>query len=333
MNNSKEPDSVCFTGPLFLIGMPRSGTKLLRGLLNEHPGIGIPSFETEFFPYWIAHWQEFGDLSVKANFMQFYSGMLKVPYFNYCVLEGKLIDGNAWFEGCHFFTPAGVFEALVRHDAGAKFATNKIWGDKSPSYIAYLPLLKQQFPEAKFVHIIRDVRDYCMSIHYAWRKNMVRAAQRWTDDVEEARQAAQAFPADYMELRYEDLLNDPESELKRICVFLDLPYDERMLHLTKATENIGATIGEKAVVRTNQKKYEKGMSLVLRNKIEAIAGSTLGSLGYPVGTHAGSRRVSPAKMLFYKSQDGFNLLWTTIKRIGLVETAKYVYGALIISRK
>ena len=202
MNQDVKRHSRGFAGPLFIIGMPRSGTKLLRGLLNEHPRIGIPISETEFFPYWIAHWQEFGDLSKKENFVRFYKRMLSAPYFICYRRDGKLIDADLWFEWCHNFSPAGVFEALVRHDAGVEFTSDHIWGDKSPSYTTNMTLLKHHFPDAKFVHIIRDVRDYCLSINRAWGKHMLRAAQRWVYGVEGAISAAQAFPADCMQLRY-----------------------------------------------------------------------------------------------------------------------------------
>ena len=62
-----------FQGPLFVVGMPRSGTKLLRGLLNEHSRIGIPLNETEFLPHWLRSWTERGDLSEPAAFERFYA--------------------------------------------------------------------------------------------------------------------------------------------------------------------------------------------------------------------------------------------------------------------
>mgnify|MGYP000529984615 CR=1 FL=1 len=61
-------DQVKFKGPLFIVGMPRSGTKLLRDLLNQHPKIHIAEIETHFLPFWFSQWKEFGDLSEKENF-------------------------------------------------------------------------------------------------------------------------------------------------------------------------------------------------------------------------------------------------------------------------
>ena len=76
-----------FAGPVFLVGMPRSGTKLLRGLLNEHSRVGIPLAETEFMPHWHAQWDRFGDLSEPARFSAFYQEVTGSAYFTYLAEE------------------------------------------------------------------------------------------------------------------------------------------------------------------------------------------------------------------------------------------------------
>ena len=87
----------------------------------------------------------------------------------------------------------GVFEALIRHDSDAR--PDGVWGDKSPNYRAHLPLLRQLWPEARFIHIIRDARDVCLSSHKAWKKAVLRNAQRWTDEVRACRRDGQALQA------------------------------------------------------------------------------------------------------------------------------------------
>ena len=333
MTSVNNDQSLEFAGPVFLTGMPRSGTKLLRGLLNEHPRISIPDFETEFFPYWVKNWAKFSDLSIKSNFNIFYADMLKIPYFIYCKNNGVLIKLDDWYDSCKMFTPAGVFEALLRHDVKANFDTNIIWGDKSPSYIISLDLIKQQFPDAKFIHIIRDVRDYCLSINHAWNKSMPRAAQRWCESIEMAQNIAKSFPDDYIEVFYENLLDNPELEAKRICSFLNIPYDSSMLKISRPTENIGSTKGASSVVSGNKMKYEKNMPLSMRNKIEAISFEMLRKLGYPVSDTTQSIKLTKLEMAIYKYMDGYNLLVSTIKRIGPIATFKYVFGSLIISNK
>jgi len=333
MNNKNILQSNDFTGPIFLIGMPRSGTKLLRGLLNEHSTIAIPAFETEFFPYWVTHWESYGDLSNRELFKTFYSEVMKIPYFLYCKNEDEVIDEEVWYKNCQDYTVAGVFEALIRHDANAPINTNIIWGDKSPSYITSLELIKEHFPDAKFIHIIRDVRDYCLSINHAWKKNMIRAAQRWNDYVHNAREISCQFENDYIELRFEDLLDAPDIELKKICHFLGLEFEASMLSLSKPSENVGAASGYKSVIKSNQKKYEQAMSIKVRSKIEGIAGNTLKTLNYSMTSNVPPYRVSDKKMYFYKMLDGVNLMMTTIKRIGVNKAIRYILGAFIITRK
>lgn len=313
--------------------MPRSGTKLLRSLLSEHSRIAIPPFETEFFPYWVAHWSKFGDISDYSKFKKFYTAMLKFPYFIYCESAGKLIDSRKWFEVCHDYSPAGVFEALVRHDVMSLSIKEKtLWGDKSPSYINHLPLLKSHFPVAKFIHIVRDVRDYCLSINKAWGKNMMRAAQRWVDCIEGVKLVSKYFPSDYLEIRYEDLLNKPESELRNICFFLDIQFDSRILHLSATSENIGDAKGQVEIMKDNKGKYKKKMKSVLQKHIEAIAGSLLTSLDYPVVYPSKTQRLSKNEMFFYKVLDGVNIAYTSVKRRGLLEAVRLTTGALKINR-
>src|SRR3712207_7075395 len=104
------------------------------------------------------------------------------------------------------FGPAEVFEALVRHDVGAPRGSDLIWGDKSPMYTEHIGLLAELYPQARFIHIVRDARDCCLSAHNAWRKNMVRWAQRWAEGVTKARADGRRIPDRYLEIRYEDLL-------------------------------------------------------------------------------------------------------------------------------
>jgi len=328
---NKESRVSNFNGPLFIVGMPRSGTKLLRGLLNEHPRIRIPSIETEFIPHWKHHWSSFGDLSNPTMFKKFYKEASKTPYFIYMKEMNKMIEERVWFEYCKNFTLQEIFEALIRHDANIDYNLKKIWGDKSPSYIRHLPLLKENFPDARFIHIIRDVRDYCLSINKAWGKNMIRAAQRWVDDVQKCKNDSKAFSQDYIELRFEDLLKNTEQELKRICHFLDLEFNQNMLSLSKPTENIGSAKGVKEIVTGNQGKYLDQMKISVQNQIECIAAPTLKSHGYAVNYSNRAHQVSRIRMLCYQIIDGINLVKSTINQRGLLGSLVFCWKSFKIS--
>ena len=294
-----------FEGPLFVVGMPRSGTKLLRGLLNEHSRIGIPLNETEFLPHWLRLWSSFGDLSNEVVFAAFYEEVIGSIYFVHRLEEhGQRISAADWHARCTDFTPAAVFEALLRHDA--EVDPGAIWGDKSPGYLAHLPLLKEAFPAARFVHIIRDARDYCMSMKQAFGKSTTRAAQRWQDRIALVRAQSAAFDGDYIEVRYEDLVGQPEPHLRRLCDFLGLPFEPGMLTLSRATENIGSAKGERRIEATNTEKWRTQMPDRQRVLVERLAGEVLRSLDYPV-TETGRCQVSRPHMLALQAYDGLQL--------------------------
>ncbi len=298
-----------FIGPLFIVGMPRSGTKLLRSLLNQHPKIKIAGNETEFLPHIVENWSHFGDLSEYPKFLLFYNKIIKYRYFiNREKEHGQLIDKNAWFKSCRAYTPEGVFEALIRNDTACDYDSQVIWGDKSPSYIKHITLLKELFPKARIIHIIRDVRDYCLSINKAWGKNMKRAAQRWVQNIEKARSDSAPLKNDYLEVKYEELLENPKVVLIKICYFLEQNYVDRMIKLKVPAEHVGDAKGKTTIVRENKEKYLYLMKPSVKNRIESIAASVLKASGYPVDYSGRIHRLSSCSMLFYQILDGINLV-------------------------
>lgn len=312
--------------PLFIVGMPRSGTKLLRAILNEHPMVAISDIETEFFPYWVANWPSYGSLSDLPSFTRFCADFQSYPFSIYLAERGTPLNSLEWFDTCDSFSPAGVFEALLKLTTNFMPGQHRIWGDKSPTYLLHLGLLRQHFPTARFIHIYRDVRDYCLSIHNAWGKNMLRAAQRWSDDISSARRVGLTFARDYMEIRYEDLLGDPAAESKILCEFLELPYYPDMVQLSVATENLGDARGQSKIVRSNSRKYESGLGYKQRRNIESVALPTLRELGYDVSGDVHQLRIGHLHMGLLRAIDGINLLRSTTKQRGLVSAISFIAG-------
>lgn len=318
-----------FRGPLFLVGLPRSGTKLLRGLLSQNPEIRLPPIETELLPYWARRWTRWGDLSQRQAFHDFYAEVIGLPYFTY--LSGRVISEATWYAHAAPYTLASVFEALVRHDLGLPADSDLIWGDKSPSYVRHLPLIKSLYPQARVIHILRDVRDYALSIQKAWRKNPLRAAQRWVDGIGAARRDAASFAEDYLEVRYEDLLDAPEAVLRRCCAFVERPYDPAMMRLSKSEEKRGDAKGALDLKRDNQQKWREQMSPALRAQIEAISADVLRSAGYPVEHTGPVVRVPPAKMLALQGIDGLGLVRAEVQQRGVLGAVRYRWDTYRVS--
>ena len=313
-----------FDGPLFIVGMPRSGTKLLRGMLNRHPRIAIPDIETEFLPWLDRHFEDFGELAEPERFEAFYRAMSRRSYFEWRRVQGRPVDARRWRCACAELSPAGLFEALVREDVQAPRGSGRIWGDKSPSYIDDMPLLKRLYPAAKVVHIVRDVRDYCLSIHKAWGKDMLRAAQRWADSVRQARADGAALRGDYLELRYEDLLADPQAELRRVCAFLGVEFEPAMLVLKRTNEDLGDARGAERVLSGNRGKYRHAMEPRMLSRIEEIAGPVLLECGYALELPLrASRRLSAVGMRLAQLRDALHLVQADRNGWGFWRTALF----------
>src|SRR5439155_5974632 len=106
------------------------------------------------------------------------------------------------------------------------------YGDKTPWFVLYLPLLSRMFPEARFLHLIRDGRDVALAIRDVdWGpSDPPLIADFWARRVRAGRKAGGRLePGRYDELRYEDLLADPEGRTRDLCAFFDVEFLPEML--------------------------------------------------------------------------------------------------------
>lgn len=311
-------------GPLFVVGMPRSGTKLLRDLLNGHPRLRIPEAETEFLPF-LAKWiGEHGAPAGELEFQSLYEALRGASYFHYRAAEAGEFSWRAWREACGGrFDTAGVFEGFVRCETRATRGSGLIWGDKSPTYIRHLELIFREFPQARVVHIVRDVRDYSASIRKAWGKDLKRAAYRWGVDVLAAHRQCLGEPARSLEMTYENLLGSTDTELRRICSLLQIEFDSRMTQLRKPSENLGDARGQARIVTGNARKYRRGLSAAEIEAVEALAWDAMHALGYQAELARGSRRMTRASLFARKLYDGVRLALGDAEHRGRLRSALF----------
>jgi hypothetical protein len=320
-----------FQGPVFLVGMPRSGTKLLRELLNNHSRIGITPNESHFIPDFHARWARYGDIRDEVSFHRFYQDFAGTIFFQRVMEEGRFLDEQKWKQGILEWTYPGVVEAFYRLYAESKGKT--IWGDKTPYYLLILPELKSLFPGAKFVHIVRDVRDYVISLNKDWSKNIYRSAQRWNDAVARCRRdGTRVCPADYHEVRYERLSDDPEGTLKGICSFLSLSYENSMVVLRKPADQRTDAGGKLTVQKKNYGKWEQALKPHQVRKIERLCGDLLSDLGYQVSYTGQSARISPLMMKVYQLRDAAGLYRFEVGANGLLEGSRNMVRTLRYAR-
>lgn len=227
--------------PVFIIGNPRSGTTLLRLMLNNHRSIVVPP-ECGFAVWWYQKYGDWGkessyDQQMMVRFLQDLSTSKKIETWN--------LDFDTLGEFIRALQPENYSELVscvyvfFGSSMGKRF---RRWGDKNNFHILWIGLLHELFPNALFVHIVRDGRDVACSykklasqrIHskYAPRlpNDIADIATEWTTNIEEAVSSFAAIGWDRVcEVRYEDLVANTQAELMRVCDFLNEPYDDRML--------------------------------------------------------------------------------------------------------
>ena len=222
----------------FVVGVSRSGTTLLRLMLDAHPDLAIPP-ETHFLPN-VAAAATTAD--PRAACLRAMLAARTWPDFH---LDAETL--RARLAALDPFTPGGAVEAFYRLYA-ARFGKPR-WGDKTPGYLARLAPIHELIPAARFVHLIRDGRDVALSIHGLWfgPASIAEAAGWWVERIAAGRDQARRLPAGhYLEVRYEDLVRQPEPALRRIAAFIDLPWHPAMLaYHTHAADRI-AELGEVA---------------------------------------------------------------------------------------
>ena len=209
----------------FIVGVPRSGTTLLRLMLDSHPQLTIPP-ETGFLTRpmsWLKHVSPRTALFHTVTRIPFQSG----PWRDFGLDAAEF---HSALKEIQPFDASDGFRAFYRLYAQKQ---NKLrYGDKTPLYCQHLAKLEQILPEAHFIHIIRDGRDVALSLRSMWfapGRDLQTLATYWGTLVQQTRNAGHRCQA-YMEIRYEQLITDPEPALKLICDFLKLDFDSAMLH-------------------------------------------------------------------------------------------------------
>jgi sulfotransferase family protein len=204
----------------FIVGASRSGTTLLRLMLDSHPDLAIPP-ETEF----ILRLAELPGADATA-FVDTLTSHRRWPDFHLdrALLEAQVATLQPW-------STSDALRTFYRLYA-ERFAKPR-WGDKTPGYVKHTRVVQDLLPEAHFIHIIRDGRDVAVSLIEEWRMSgramsVKRAAERWVSKIMVGREQARDL-RHYLEVRYEDLVLDSESVLRQICDFVELRWHPVML--------------------------------------------------------------------------------------------------------
>jgi len=215
------------TEPFFVVGFQRSGTTLLRLMLDNHPDLAIPLDTVGLWARYEDRLAEYGNLATDAEVRRMVTDLLaeerirlwEVPLTVESVLALRQRPGFA-----------GIIDAF--HLAYAAAKGKRAWGDKDPGNMERIDRINRWFPAGKVIHIVRDGRDACLSQQQQdfGIQDLFDCASAWREQVEWVRRIGGVLgPERYFELRYEDLVTDAAQILQRLCAFLGVSWSPQML--------------------------------------------------------------------------------------------------------
>ncbi len=276
---------------VFVVGCPRSGTTLLRRILNAHPQLAIPKVETHWIPKFF---------NKRCGITE--EGRATPELLDYLAADHRFPRmgiGRRELESLFTADPDPTFPEFTGRlfDLYGKRRGKALVGDKTPGYVRHIELLHEMFPRARFIHLIRDGRDVCLSI-LAWdrrHKSVGRlgtfakdpvgtTALFWEWLVRLGREGGARLPAGlYMEIKYESLVADTGPLARNLCAHLGLPFEPAMLeyHAGRTRDDAGLSAKKAWLPPTGGlRDWRTQMPPVDLLRFEAVAGELIAELGY-----------------------------------------------------
>lgn len=295
--------------PIFMVGAERSGTTLVMAMLGCHKRIAVPEvvwYYSRFYPYL----HTYGNLSDDENFRTLASEMvfgLKTPFWGMKVNPRRIVDEIIQTVKERSF--AGIYCAMMERYAW-EMGSKPRWGEKTPYNLFFIGPILEDFPDAQFIFVTRDGRD--TSVDYLESSfgptNIFCAAEVWKMCQNAVKPWRDKLPADkWFDIKYEDLVQKPETVLKNTCDFLEESYDPAMLdfHQSEIGKTRGATHDHKPLGHPVSDRYigiyKYLLSLRDQRIFTHVVGKELEEAGYEVDVEP--LEVSEEEAELYRERD------------------------------
>ena len=244
--------------PVFIVGMNGSGTTTLLRCLGRHPEIYSFPLETKVLPYFIRSLPKYGDLQNDKNYLKLWNDLRNVFAFRRANKGLPPPLPTEWRDLPRDF--GSIVDEIFKYFA---LTEGKIrWCENSPMHALHVHTLASAFPDARFLHIIRDGRDCAASRHRRFGYKPERTIFRWKNVVCQARGQGALLRGRYCEVFYEELTRDPEPVMRRIYGFLDVH-------------------SKSEVIFPNYRTLRTYFDEPQLYRLEKIAGQMLAELNYP----------------------------------------------------
>jgi hypothetical protein len=273
--------------PIFIIGTERSGSNLLRLVLNAHSQIAVPH-PPHLMRYLAPLAGSYGDLTIERNRRVLVHDALRLlrhhihPWPH--PIDADLVTSQA--SPTVFGVVAAVYEQFRRAEG------KRTWGCKSTFMVHYVANVVAEYPQARFLWLVRDPRDVAVSSMRSVFNpcHPLRTARLWRRQQEIGWAARERWgPARIRLMRYEDLVVDPRRELTAACEFLGVAFEESLLrhHDSPAARQTAALSDSwrntaRPISSTSVGRHERVLTAADRRLVEAVAGPVMARLGYLV---------------------------------------------------
>jgi hypothetical protein len=298
---------------IFVVGVSRSGTTLMRRVLGKHSRIAIAD-ENHFLGHLLPSQgvrhalRRAGDLHddaaigrvVDIIYSDAFQGGSRLrdssPFWRWLArrvpreeLERRLLEGER--------SERGIFTAVLRAYADRRHKA--IFGEKTPAHVRWADTLLEWYPTARIVHMVRDPRAVYRSelkrrnarpesLPYRWLVRaprlmrsfvLLEVAWAWAGAVADHRRLSRRYPTSYWMVRFEDLVRDPEAEIERMCAFLAVAPEPSMLD--QKVVSVGDRLGEAGFDAGAADRWRVSITPGEVRWLGRLLGRRLGEMGYP----------------------------------------------------
>lgn len=275
----------------FIVGRARSGTTLLRCFLDAHENINIP-LECAFIIHLWPKYRNVNNWDTK-RLNQFCDDLLKIPKFDFWNLDENFLRSEL-LKCTGRKSYSNICKTVYQCYRSVHDKKEIFWlGDKNPSYSYHIKKLFSLFPEARFIHIIRDYRDNALSVADAGfeKKWFSSLTYRWKFSNKSVIKFKKNHPEIFYTIKYESLVEDPGKYLEQICLFLEIDYHENMVNFQEKLNHLRSQLPEKLINKHHSGLFQpvnSGRVNIWKNRLndyqvkicDTVAGDFAIQLGY-----------------------------------------------------
>ncbi len=272
---------------ILMIGTQRSGSNLMRLMLNQVPTVVAPH-PPHILQRLMSLVPHYGDLSAPSAFRLLVDDVCRLVELNPVPWEGVVLDRDDVAARCHQNSLVAVFAAV--YDILAETRGAETWCCKSLANVHYGPEINAYLPDAKYIYLYRDGRDVAVSFKKAvvGQKHFYHIAQDWAKAQRAAlKMRAQLDDSQVFNISYETLTSHTEQTLQDLCAFLEVAYHPSMLDFHQSDEATNTASSSslwsnvtKPVMSQNTRKFLKEATEEEIKVFELVAGDVLDALGY-----------------------------------------------------